>query len=586
MYLSNIRKMSVATAALSCICRIRICQSFIVLVRPAAPMMRCARNEKYTVSQHPFGFRLARATTSSESNAVNDDSTLEEWQQQQRQPLTPMVNLYTIEESELESLLKAAGHQSYRAKQVLRWVRKQGAVSVEQMVNLPMKLRQDLMEWTSSSSASPKVIGGALTEITSQVSKDGTIKRLYALNNSNNNNVKVSMIESVLMPYEDGRYTACISSQAGCAMGCKFCATGQMGFTRQLSAEEIYEQVARFDAQLRSTDSSSTGVSNVVFMGMGEPLANYNNVMKAVRLIRDRLQISARKITISTVGVVPKIRKLILEKDDLQVRLAVSLHCASDKERSNLIPANERYGGLTELLTSVQEYTEQTKRRITFEWALIDGQNDSLEEARTLGRLLTQGETQIRRDLIHINVIPLNPTGGYGGTPTGRSRVDAFLRVLTDDFHISATPRVRRGIDIDAGCGQLKAKQENKYNLSGDEKGTLPKKKEIEPLGSPMKKIKSPEKQRPVTTSMKSQKSTTPTNNSAAPKSDENDDNDKKRRRALIKNLKMIEKLKDMKATGALTALNAEQNAKISKEDTWRTELKYLEEKIGLKTCI
>jgi 23S rRNA (adenine2503-C2)-methyltransferase len=526
----------------------------------------------------------------SESNSVEWNDNLEE---SKRQSSTPILNLFTVDEAELERLLTMAGHPSYRAKQVLHWVRKQGAVSVEQMVNLPTNLRRDLKEWTSAAS-SPNAIGGTLTEVTSQKSKDGTIKCLYALENNrginNNGNSKVSMIESVLMPYEDGRYTACISSQAGCAMGCKFCATGQMGFTRQLTAEEIYEQVARFDAQVRSMDASSTGVSNVVFMGMGEPLANYNNVMKAVRKIRDRLQISARRITISTVGVVPAIHKLIAEKDDLQVKLAVSLHCASDEERSKLIPANERYGGLTELLTSIQEYTEKTKRRITFEWALIDGQNDSPEVARTLGRLLTHGETQIRRDLIHINVIPLNPTGGYRGTPTARARVDAFLKVLTDEFHISATPRVRRGIDIDAGCGQLKAKQETIIHRMETVDSTTttttrsnPKKKTTEndePQYSTGKKIQS----RVYDTTTISRKSPNiPINVATVAKKDDMNLSDQKRRRKLIKQLKMIEKLKDMKSSGALTSLNAEQSAKILRETIWKEELKTVEERLAVK---
>lgn len=187
---------------------------------------------------------------------------------------------------------------------------------------------------------------------------------------------------------------------------------------------------------------------------MGEPLANYRNVITAIRRMNTELGIGARRITVSTVGVVPSIRKLA--EEDLQVGLAVSLHCASEEERDALLPANKRYGGIDELLTAVREYTDKTKRRVTFEWALIEGQNDDPSVARRLGRLLKRHG--LRRDLCHVNVIPLNPTGGFPqGSPSGRRSVEGFVKVLESEFSISATPRMRRGIDIDAGCGQLKA---------------------------------------------------------------------------------------------------------------------------------
>jgi len=321
------------------------------------------------------------------------------------------------------------------------------------MVNIPKKLRHNLKENAT--------IGSLELEV-ELVSKDGTKKRAYRLWDG-------QLIESVLMPYDDGRNTACISSQAGCAMGCVFCATGQMGFARQLTAEEIFEQVARFASELKSQNQRLT---NIVLMGMGEPLANYRNVMEALTRVNAELGVGARRITVSTVGVVPSIRKLMGE-GVLQVRLAVSLHCAEDGERTALLPANARYGGLDELMGAIHEYISVTKRRVTFEWALIEGENDTPEVARSIGRLLKR--FGIRKDMIHVNLIPLNPTGGFKGGPSGKGRVDEFVRVLEKEFGISATPRVRRGIDIEAGCGQLKAavkkKEERKQRLEVESSG-------------------------------------------------------------------------------------------------------------------
>ena len=245
-----------------------------------------------------------------------------------------------------------------------------------------------------------------------------------------------------------------------------------MGFQRQLTADEIVEQVTRYSTLLKATpetddDNSNNSrnsksksnkqqrLSNIVFMGEGEPLANFRNVMEAVPRIQELAGIGARRITISTVGVVPNIRKLM--ESPLQVRLAVSLHCASDEERSALLPANRRYGGLAELMTTLKEYIDTTGRRITLEWALIQEENDTPEVARKLGNLLKK--YKLRRDMVHINVIPLNPTGGYSGSASGKKRVDEFVRILVEEFGVACTPRMRRGIDIDAGCGQLKSKE-------------------------------------------------------------------------------------------------------------------------------
>ena len=342
------------------------------------------------------------------------------------------VNLLTIPLTELEIIMKSWKYPAFRARQIHNWIFSQGVRDIDEMSDLPKKLRTTLKERAT--------IGTLHLEI-EQISNDGTKKRAYKLHDG-------QLIESVLMPYEDGRRTACISSQAGCAMGCVFCATGQMGFARQLTAEEIFEQVATFANELKGEGER---LSNVVMMGMGEPLANYRNVLAAVRRMNTDLGIGARKITISTVGVVPNIRKLM--KEDLNVRLALSLHCATDDERTALLPANRRYGGLDELMTAIREFIQVRKQRVTFEWALIEGENDSKEVARSLGRLLRKHD--IRPDMAHVNLIPLNPTGGYGGGPAGRKNVAGFVEVLENEFGISATPRMRRGIDIDAGCGQL-----------------------------------------------------------------------------------------------------------------------------------
>lgn len=193
---------------------------------------------------------------------------------------------------------------------------------------------------------------------------------------------------------------------------------------------------------------------------VGEPLANYRNVKIAIQRIHDELGIGHRRITVSTVGVVPNIIKLA--NDFPHVRLAVSLHCASDEERSALIPANKRFGGLNRLMPALQEHITTTGRRITLEWALIAGQNDNADTAHALGRLIRK--YMKRPDMVHINVIPLNPTGGYGGGPSGRDRVNAFCHIMESVYKVRCTPRVRRGIDIQAGCGQLKATIERKKN--------------------------------------------------------------------------------------------------------------------------
>ena len=339
-----------------------------------------------------------------------------------------MINLYELNREELETLVKGWGEAKFRASQIWDWLYEKRVTSIDAMSNLPLSLRQHLQDETRI---------GTLELATEQISRDGTVKRLYRLEDG-------QLIESVLMPYDDHRRTACISSQAGCAMGCVFCATGQMGFARNLSSTEIFEQAMRFAGDLESVGER---LSNVVFMGMGEPFHNYDAVLVAVRRLMSELGIGARHITISTVGLVPQIRRF--SDEGLQVTMAVSLHKATDAERSPLMPVNKRWG-ITELIEACHEYVEKTGRRMTFEWAAIAGENDTIVEAHKLGRLL-QGL------ICHVNIIPLNPTGGYAGKPSDLTAIHAFIEILAE-YGVSATVRVRRGIDIDAGCGQLKSR--------------------------------------------------------------------------------------------------------------------------------
>lgn len=339
------------------------------------------------------------------------------------------LNLYDLSIDELEALFKDWGEPTYRARQVWEWLYVHKVMSPSEMTNLPKTLRERLAQETRL---------GNLAIATERQSRDGTVKRLYRLDDG-------QFIESVLMIYEDGRRTACISSQAGCAMGCVFCATGQMGFARHLSAGEIVEQALHF---ARVLEAKGERLSNVVLMGMGEPLHNYDATLEAIHRLTDSngLNIGQRHITLSTVGLVPAIRRFA--EEGLQVKLAVSLHAANDKDRSALLPVNKRWP-LAELMDALRDYIEKTGRRVTFEWALIAHETDTVEQAHELGNLL-------KGMLCHVNVIPLNPTEGYAGQPSDPARVEAFMKTLAK-YNVSSSIRVRRGIDIEAGCGQLKA---------------------------------------------------------------------------------------------------------------------------------
>jgi 23S rRNA (adenine2503-C2)-methyltransferase len=261
-------------------------------------------------------------------------------------------------------------------------------------------------------------------------------------------------IEAVLMEYaasERGRAraTVCVSTQAGCAMGCIFCATGQQGFLRNLTSGEIVAQVLHFARLLRAAGGH---VTNLVFMGMGEPLANYDQAMRAIRLLADPhgFGLGQRHMTLSTVGLVPMIRRFA--REGLQVGLAISLHSPDDAERARLVPTAKH--GVREILAAAREWSEATGRRFSVEYALIDGQNDTPEGAERLAGLL-------REFPCHVNLIPVNPTANRATPRSRRSRVLAFQRVLTERG-INATVRAEKGVDIAAGCGQLRGEVEGR----------------------------------------------------------------------------------------------------------------------------
>ncbi|MBP7998966.1 MAG: 23S rRNA (adenine(2503)-C(2))-methyltransferase RlmN [Chloroflexi bacterium] len=339
-----------------------------------------------------------------------------------------MMNLYDLDQYALTELLTELGQPAFRAKQIWQWLYQKFPATLAEMTNLSQSLRDALAE---------RVTLHDYTIAAREYSRDGqTTKVLLHLPDG-------KYIETVLMRY-DKRRTLCISTQAGCAMGCVFCATGQMGFLRNLTSGEIIQQVMYFARELAQTGEH---VTNIVMMGMGEPLHNYDHTLTAVdRLIApDAYNLGARKITISTVGLIPAIRRYADEQR--QTPLAISLHAATDEERNRLIPINRKWP-IADLMEVCRYYVTKTGRRLTFEWALIAGENDTVEQARALGNL-------VRGMLCHVNLIPLNPTKGYRGRPSDPMRVQAFQEELTR-YGVTSTVRVRRGIDIQAGCGQLR----------------------------------------------------------------------------------------------------------------------------------
>jgi 23S rRNA (adenine2503-C2)-methyltransferase len=330
---------------------------------------------------------------------------------------------YDLTRDELAVILE--GEPAYRVRQVWDGLHAR-AQRPEEMTELPAALRTVLAA----------TLPPALHEVSRQSADEGqTTKWLWALHDG-------AKVETVLMHYPD-RVTVCVSTQAGCAMACQFCATGQSGFQRQLTQGEIVEQIA---VAMREAGSGSRRVSNVVFMGMGEPLANYDRVWGAVVRLHGDMGLSARHLTLSTVGIVPGIRRLAAET--LPVNLAVSLHAANDMLRDELVPINRRYP-LEVLAEACAEYVRASGRRLSIEWAMIDGVNDRGSDAGELAEFAGPLGA-------HVNLIPLNPTPGYPVVGSSREHVRRFRDQLVT-LGVNATIRVTRGAEIDAACGQLAA---------------------------------------------------------------------------------------------------------------------------------
>lgn len=343
------------------------------------------------------------------------------------------INLKDLTIEELTEVIVNLGEPKFRAEQIFKWLYKD-IKSFEDMKNVPKSLKEKLDERYFISQA----------EIEERfISKlDGTRKYLLKLYDGN-------YIETVLMKYKHG-YTICVSSQVGCAMGCAFCASTRNGKIRSLSCGEIIDQI------LIVQNDIGERISNIVMMGIGEPLENFDNVIKFLKNVNDErgLNIGHRHITLSTCGLVHNIIKLADMK--LQITLSISLHAVDDKTRNEIMPVNKRYN-IEELLKACDYYIKQTNRRISFEYTLISGVNDNKEEAERLGKLL-------RHRLCHVNLIPVNSVKETGFVKSSRERIEEFQKTV-EGYGISATVRREMGSDINAACGQLRNKHIESANI-------------------------------------------------------------------------------------------------------------------------
>jgi 23S rRNA (adenine2503-C2)-methyltransferase len=342
-----------------------------------------------------------------------------------------MINLKGLEQHELESLAEKEGESSYRGRQLFSWIYQKGIFSFQEMTNLSQGLRDRFSSiWNIQEIEAIKI----------QHSEErDAAKFLFQLKDG-------ERIESVLMYFEN-RLSVCLSTQVGCAFKCAFCASGLKGWKRNLESWEIVDQFLQI--QKRNKDR----ISNIVFMGIGEPLNNYDNTMKAIKILHDPLGagIGMRHITISTVGIVPEIRKLA--EEGAPIRLAVSLHAPVDELRGKLLPINKKYK-ISELIEACRYYQSKIRRRISFEYTLIKGVNDDLELAKKLASL-------VKGIICHVNLIPLNPMSEYPHQAPDSKHVRAFQFVL-EKSGIPASVRQERGQDIQAACGQLRLEMENR----------------------------------------------------------------------------------------------------------------------------
>jgi 23S rRNA (adenine2503-C2)-methyltransferase len=354
--------------------------------------------------------------------------------------------------AELQELLAEWGEPRFRAGQLFSWVYQELETDFLRMTNLPRRLRERLAAELDAAVVHPLHALTADDGLTEKALMElGRPRDRLLLGPLGERRRRFNTVEAVLMSYggPKPRRTVCVSSQAGCAMACEFCATGQLGFVRDLSAGEILGQVLHFARRVRALEGPDARLTNLVFMGQGEPFANFENVWRAVELLHapEAFGLGARHITLSTVGVVPRIRELA--EKPLQVNLAVSLHAANDRLRSQLVPLNRRYP-LAELIAACRDYVARTRRRISFEWAVIGDVNDSPRDAGELADL-------VGGMLCHVNLIPLNATPGAPFQPPPPGRIEAMVREL-EARGVTTTVRDTRGRQIEAACGQLRAR--------------------------------------------------------------------------------------------------------------------------------
>ena len=340
-----------------------------------------------------------------------------------------MKNIKDYNLEELKQEIENIGEKKFRAEQIFKWLYQEKVKSFDEMTNLSLELRDKLKE--NYTMCNFKILK-------KQESKDGTIKYLFDVLDGN-------AIETVLMSYHHG-YSICVSSQIGCKMGCKFCASTGINFIRNLSSGEIVEQI------LAVEQDKKVRISNVVFMGIGEPLDNYDNVINAIHILNNQkgLTIGARHISISTSGLVPKIYELA--KENIPCTLSISLHATTNKKRSEMMPVNNSYP-IEELIKACKFYLEKTNRRISFEYALAKDNNDNIEDAKGLIKLL-------KGMLCHVNLIPINKIENGKFTKSSNENIIKFRDFLNDNG-IVATIRRELGSDIDAACGQLRRKNLN-----------------------------------------------------------------------------------------------------------------------------